>query len=172
VAISCGPDHSLALKSDGTVAAWGDTRPPPPGISNLVAIAAGGDFITANYGFNLGLKKDGTVIAWGDYDSGQTNVPPGLSNVVAIAAGGDQALAITAGLTINQVVFDGQNASVEFRTFSGQNYSVQSSTNLGVSFWTDVAGGLVSGTGFDVLVTDTNKSTAPFRFYRLKSSSP
>ncbi len=79
-----------ALKSDGTVVAWGysnfESLPGvdqatnvPPGLSNVVAIAAG----TA---FALALRSDGTVVAWGFDDRGQTNVPAGLSNVVAIAA--------------------------------------------------------------------------------------
>ena len=51
----------------------------PPGLSNVVAIAAGGYH-------SLALQADGTVVAWGYNGYGQTNVPPGLSNVVAIAA--------------------------------------------------------------------------------------
>jgi hypothetical protein len=66
-----------------------------PGLTNVVAIAAGGPF-------NLALLADGTVMGWGGDDDGQagtggaTNackcvdhpVPiPGVSNAVAIAAG-------------------------------------------------------------------------------------
>lgn len=153
------------------MAYWGDTY-VPPGVSNLVAIAAGGDMTGANYGFNLGIKRDGTLIAWGDFNVGQTNVPTGCSNVVAIAAGGNQALAIIGGLTINQIFFDERNAVLQFRTFSGQRYSVESSSDLGANSWTNVPGTVASGTGLDVQVIDTNSLGAPFRFYRLKSSSP
>jgi hypothetical protein len=52
----------------------------PPGLSNVVAIAAG---LT----HSIALKADGTVVAWGDDSLGQTNVPPGLNNVLALAPG-------------------------------------------------------------------------------------
>src|SRR5439155_2063948 len=90
VAIAAGGYHSLALKRDGTVAAWGywlAARTTPAGLSDVVAIAAG------EY-YSLALKADGTVVAWGDNVNGQTRVPPGLSNVVAIAAGSEHALAL------------------------------------------------------------------------------
>ena len=54
VAVSAGARHSLALKKDGNVVAWGDNSVGqvtiPAGLSNVVAIAAGGDY-------NLVLKK-------------------------------------------------------------------------------------------------------------------
>ncbi len=92
VQIAAGVDHSLALKSDGTVAAWGSARlflnswdplgqsMVPVGLNNVVAIA-GGSF------HSLALKADGTVVVWGYNTHGQGVTPLGLSNVVAIAAG-------------------------------------------------------------------------------------
>ncbi|HMX29772.1 MAG TPA: RCC1 domain-containing protein, partial [Blastocatellia bacterium] len=58
-AIAAGDFHSLALKSDGTVVAWGNNvsgqTTIPGGLSNVTAIAAG-DF------HSLALKSDGTVV--------------------------------------------------------------------------------------------------------------
>ena len=84
------------LKSNGTIVAWGYNNygqtNVPAGLSNVVAIAAGGDH-------SLALKSDGTVVAWGagakldlstGADYGQAMVPS-LSGVSAIAAGGDAA---------------------------------------------------------------------------------
>ncbi len=90
-AIAAGGYHSLALKQDGTVVAWGDNSDGqtnvPSGLSNVIAVAAGGYH-------SLALKQDGTVAAWGNNGSGQTNVPSGLSNVIAIAAGYFHSLAL------------------------------------------------------------------------------
>jgi alpha-tubulin suppressor-like RCC1 family protein len=56
--------------------AWGDNsygqRNVPPGLSNVVAVAAGAYH-------SLALKADGTVVAWGDNTYGQRNVPAGLN---------------------------------------------------------------------------------------------
>lgn len=79
-----GGDFALALQNNGTIVGWGyngsGQTSPPPGLTNVVAIAAGGLH-------SLALQSNSTVVAWGDNSHGQTNIPPGLSNVVAIAAG-------------------------------------------------------------------------------------
>jgi hypothetical protein len=84
VAIAAGGYHTVALKRDGTVVAWGYNNEGqtdvPAGLSGVMAIAAGGWHTVA-------LKSNGTVVNWGYDDYGQTNIPVGLSNVRAIAAG-------------------------------------------------------------------------------------
>jgi hypothetical protein len=91
VAMAAGDDHSLALKSDGTVVAWGDNGSGesnvPAGLESVVSIAAGQDH-------SLSLITDGTVVAWGDNRFGECNVPAGLGSVLAISAGADHSLAL------------------------------------------------------------------------------
>ena len=92
--------HGLALRTDGTVAAWGAGTTNtgvvpqqgqaivPAGLSNVMQVAGG-------YYHSLALKSDGTMAAWGAGTNntgaspyyGQAMIPVGLSNVVAIAGG-------------------------------------------------------------------------------------
>ena len=106
-AIAAGGEHSLALRTNGTVFAWGGNTygqsTVPSGLSNVTAIAAG-------YYHSLALLNAGMVVAWGRNNDGQTNVPPGLSNVVAVSAGCYHNLALRSDGT---VVAWGRNNSGE-----------------------------------------------------------
>lgn len=97
VAIAAGAWHNLALKSDGTVVAWGENYDGqcdvPAGFVGAAAIAAGGYH-------SLAIQSNGMVVAWGANYNGQTNVPAGLSNVVAIAGGTWHSLALRADGTV------------------------------------------------------------------------
>jgi alpha-tubulin suppressor-like RCC1 family protein len=82
VAIAAGGAHTVALKSDGSVLAWGrhnegQTNVPIAAQSGVTAIAAG-ELRT------VALKNDGSVLAWGE----ENHVPvTAQSGVTAIAAG-------------------------------------------------------------------------------------
>jgi alpha-tubulin suppressor-like RCC1 family protein len=116
--IAGGDWHSLALKQDGTVWAWGDneysqlgneTYPytysnVPVKVLNLSGITA----VTGGWGHSLALKQDRTVWAWGcnyygQLGNGTTTNSYGpvqvlnLSAVTAIAGGGLHSLAIFGG---------------------------------------------------------------------------
>src|SRR6267143_1555706 len=81
-AIAAGNYHSLALKSDGTVVAWGDNNDgesmAPANLTGVIAIAAG-------FSHSLALRSDGTVVAWGANGSPQSTVPANLTGVIALA---------------------------------------------------------------------------------------
>jgi hypothetical protein len=86
------------LKNDGTVVVWGDNSAGqtnvPAGLSNVVAVAAGGYH-------SLALKNDGKVLVWGDNSTNQTSIPAGLSNVVAISSGYFHNLALASPFNVN-----------------------------------------------------------------------
>lgn len=89
--ISAGATHSLAVKKNGTVVAWGNNSygqcRVPAGLTNVVA-TAGGTF------HSLALKGDGSVVAWGRNHECQTDVPADLGDVIKIFAGDDYSAAI------------------------------------------------------------------------------
>jgi alpha-tubulin suppressor-like RCC1 family protein len=119
--IAPGGEHTLALLEDATVVAWGgngygqlgnsgaglESRTPVPveGLSEVTALAAGGNF-------SLALLADGTVRAWGGDSAGQLGIGGSetehetpvevsdLSGVRAIAAGGTHALALLSDGTV------------------------------------------------------------------------
>jgi hypothetical protein len=101
VAVAGGQDYSLALKSDGTVVAWGAhwngftyvPMTPPASLSNVVSIGAG-------YSHCVALHTDGTVTAWGYPELGNMDVPLGLNEVVAIAVGYVHNLALRSDGTV------------------------------------------------------------------------
>jgi alpha-tubulin suppressor-like RCC1 family protein len=119
-ALAAGCDHSLAVRSNGTVQSWGadlfgqlgddsalvSRRTPVvvAGLSGVIAVAAGD-------GFSLALRADGSVRSWGSNDRGELGnggtadqptpvLVTGLAGVVAIAAGDMHAIALRADGTV------------------------------------------------------------------------
>ena len=115
VAVSTGEYHTVALRNDGTVWAWGmdssgqlgnggtankTTMVQVSGLSGITSVSAGAYF-------TLALRNDGTVWAWGSNSNGQLGIGTsgtslqttpvqvsGLSNIVAISAGYYHGLAL------------------------------------------------------------------------------
>ncbi|HUU92641.1 MAG TPA: autotransporter-associated beta strand repeat-containing protein, partial [Phycisphaerae bacterium] len=82
VAISAGGGHSLALRNDGSLAAWGWNA------SGQATALAGTDFVVISAGneHNLAILDSGAVVAWGNQGDGRCAVPAG-TDFVAVAGG-------------------------------------------------------------------------------------
>jgi len=94
VALSAGLSQSLALQADGTVLGWGTgvaATSLPAGLSNIVAISAGGGNQGLYHAF--ALKADGTLVGWGNNGLSQLNWPGELTSAISISAGGSSTLA-------------------------------------------------------------------------------
>jgi alpha-tubulin suppressor-like RCC1 family protein len=130
VAIASGQNHNLALRSDGSVVAWGQNASGQIGINTLGGVQTTPVPVRVTRGFldrataisagsfhSLALRSDGTVMAWGADTEGQLGNgasvssqlvarpvvglkgEPALVNVIAIACGNAHNVALLANGT-------------------------------------------------------------------------
>jgi RHS repeat-associated protein len=111
VAISAGYHNFLALKTDGSIYAFGRYSPTPPSGNDYVAVAAGGIH-------DLALKSDGSIVGWGTNNYGESNCPAG-NDFVAIAAGREHSLALKSD---GSIVGWGANDYNQATPPAGNNY--------------------------------------------------
>ena len=181
VTIAAGLYHTLALREDGTLVAWGAgtntyvSNPHygqsmvPLDVSNVVAIAAG-DY------HSLALRRDGTIRVWGAGtvtnfapNYGQAIMPPGLTNVIALAGGSYSSLVLIGEPVFASPAAVPHLASGVFRlpiaTLSGRAYELESRDDLATGNWR--AAPLVPGGGAVQDMTDLSATNSQ-RFYRVR----
>ncbi len=96
MAISAGQHHNLALRSDGSLVAWGSNYDPSDSIYyGQSVVPAGNDYVAIEAGsyHNLALRADGSLAASGCNDQNRSTVPAGY-DYVDIAGGGGHSMVI------------------------------------------------------------------------------
>ncbi len=116
IAVSAGANHTCGIRTDGTVACWGDNRwgqaNPPGGTFTTVSASFGhtcgirtngrvacwgyiyadlaGEFISISSGIfhSCGVRIDGTVACWGEENDYGTTTPP-TGEFASVSAGRD-----------------------------------------------------------------------------------
>jgi hypothetical protein len=78
IAIAAGADHSLGMRSDGTLAGWGynDWGQATVPAGTFAAISGGTDH-------SIGLRPNGTVVGWGRNLEGQITIPAGTFTIIS-----------------------------------------------------------------------------------------
>ncbi len=164
-AIAAGSDHTLALKEDGTVWAFGQNVSGQVGngtnVNQLtpVQVLTGAVAIAAGTSHSLAVKADGTVWSWGSNGASQlgrtgTTVSPlqvsGLTGAVAVAAGSTHSLALKAdgsvwafGANASGQIGDGttttRTTAVQVLGLSGAT-SITAGTETSAAIQSDAAG--------------------------------
>ena len=123
--LALGAGHTLALKGDGTVWAWGNNLSGQLGdgttFNRSLPVQAGGlanvSAVAASANRSLALKSDGTVWFWGGAPGLATVATPtqvpDLANVAAIAASSAQLVALRADGTVWTASFDPASGALQ-----------------------------------------------------------
>ena len=87
MASGAGAGHSLGLKADGSIVAWGydaynQCSDIPVPNTGFVRVSVGSDH-------SLGLKEDGRIEVWGAYVPGPLDVPTPNTVFISVAGGGN-----------------------------------------------------------------------------------
>ena len=121
VAIAAGVNHSVAIKSDGTVRAFGRNasgqlgdgsstdRTSPTAVTGLTAIAG----VAAGLGDSLAVTESGALYSWGDNQFGQLGLGNTTNHLTAVAVsmpGGAVVVNIASGSNHNLAILDSGSA--------------------------------------------------------------
>lgn len=139
IQVSAGPHFGLAVRSDGTIASWGDDT------NGAMNVPSGGNFVQVAAGeyHGLGLKADGSVVGWGQGACGETR--PQSGTFIQIAAGLWYSMGLQRDGSIR--VWGGMEGATPTLAPSGTNFTqIAAGRTFGVALKSD--GGVI-GWGYD-----------------------
>ncbi len=157
VAVTGNMEYCLALKSDGTVVAWGKAPSLPQGLSGVTALAAGENHC-------LALTSGGTIVAWGSDTSGQTDVPSSVSKATSLGAGWNYSVALISGsvvavpFSLTGVNWTAGVFSASVATQPNQTYILQYKSSASDANWTGLS--TFQGTGQSVRLLDSTATNS------------
>jgi len=114
IQVAAGAQHTVGLKTDGTVVAVGDNyygECDVGGWMDIVQVAAGHDH-------TVGVKADGTVVAVGSDYSGQCDVD-GWTDIVQVSAGGFHTVGLKSDGTVVAVGWNDDDGQCEVGGWTG-----------------------------------------------------
>ena len=118
VQIAASSFGGVALKLDGTVAAWSDNAGEngladvPAGLSGVAQVAAARDW-NSGTAVAAALKRDGSIVVWGNASDWFPTQIPDLGDVVQIALGSGELVALRADGTVARVYSEWSNSGLE-----------------------------------------------------------
>lgn len=147
-----GPNsfHTLAIRPDGTVAAWGFND---WGQVSGAASVTGATAVSAGNTHSLALRSDGTVAAWGFDISGQVSGGASVTSATAVSAGYRHSLALRSNGTVaawgsnsHGQVSGAASVTGATSVSAGLLYSLALRSNGTVAAWGFNGDGQISGT--------------------------
>jgi hypothetical protein len=151
-AVAASSSHSLALKADGSLVAWGSDY------SSVAPVGTGFSAVVAGGAYGLALKADGSLVTWGSDNWGAVSGTPSGTGFVAVAAGNHHGLAVRTDGSLAAWGYDRRGQVSDMPTGTGFA-AVAAGGNRSLALKTD--GALVSwGSGINDVVSASARFTA------------
>jgi alpha-tubulin suppressor-like RCC1 family protein len=163
--VSAGNSHSLGIKNDNTLWAWGDNISGQLGVPNSpsytiipVEISGGGQWksISAGYIHSLGIKNDDTLWAWGNNVSGQLGIGNTISSSIPVQVTG-QWKSVSAGSFYSLGIKNdntlwawGDNISGQLGVPNSPSYTIIPVEISGGGQWKSISAGYIHSLGIKI----------------------